>query len=346
MKTALISIIVPVYNIEKYLPATIDSILNQDYRNIELILVNDGSKDNSLAICNEYAVKDSRVRVLDQPNGGVSKATYAGYKAAKGEYICFSDHDDIFLPGFLSDMMEKFTEDLDMVCSSRIDLYDEEIPCYKWQGNEVFTKVTGRQAVENIIKPVPYNLALPLWGRVYRKSLLDSVDIAHYEELLPTIFMVDVFVMPFILFACKNVLYTNRVYYIHREVKTSISRSGKLNSFYFEMIKSFPVLLDFYKKNGLEEMYKDTLVSYAKSTLQRLYYKITFDDAKYPDSAQLKKDIKLNFKCIYPELMLCPMSKVDKISFRVFKCAPWFWNITIGNIYFNFLRKIKYGKAK
>ncbi len=94
MDKKLISIIVPVYNIEEYLPRCIESILNQTYTNLELILVNDGSTDNSGRICDEYATKDQRVFVIHKKNGGSSSARNAGIKEAKGEYLGFVDSDD------------------------------------------------------------------------------------------------------------------------------------------------------------------------------------------------------------------------------------------------------------
>lgn len=91
----LVSIIVPVYNAEKYLRYCVDSILGQSYTNLEVILVDDGATDSSPAICDEYAVQDDRVMVIHQTNGGISKAQNAGLDAAHGEYIAFSDNDDI-----------------------------------------------------------------------------------------------------------------------------------------------------------------------------------------------------------------------------------------------------------
>lgn len=79
------SIIVPIYNTEKYLPQCVDSILNQDYADFELILVNDGSPDDSLSICRQYAEKDKRVRIINKPNGGLTSSRKAGAKIAKGE---------------------------------------------------------------------------------------------------------------------------------------------------------------------------------------------------------------------------------------------------------------------
>ena len=101
-----ISVIVPIYNAETYLPQCIDSILTQDYRNFELILVNDGSTDTSGEICEHYAGQDSRIRVITQANGGVSKARNAGLDVAVGKYVSFIDADDWVDPDYLSILLK------------------------------------------------------------------------------------------------------------------------------------------------------------------------------------------------------------------------------------------------
>ena len=92
----------PIYNVEKYLPQCIDSILNQDYKDFELILVNDGSPDDSLSICRQYAEKDKRVRIINKPNGGSTSSRKAGAKIAKGEYVICVDSDDYVEQGYFS----------------------------------------------------------------------------------------------------------------------------------------------------------------------------------------------------------------------------------------------------
>ncbi len=100
-----ISIIVPVYNIEKYFHRCVDSILSQTFTDFELLLINDGSNDNSGAICDEYAAKDARIRVFHKENGGVSSARNLGLDNAKGEWITFVDSDDYVKPDYLSNLL-------------------------------------------------------------------------------------------------------------------------------------------------------------------------------------------------------------------------------------------------
>lgn len=102
MKHPKISVIVPVYNIEKYLNKCIDSILSQSFQNFELLLIDDGSKDSSGKICDEYANRDSRIRIYHVENGGVSKARNLGLEQAQGEWVCFVDSDDWIEDNYLS----------------------------------------------------------------------------------------------------------------------------------------------------------------------------------------------------------------------------------------------------
>ena len=104
----LVSIIVPIYNVEKYIKECIDSIINQTYKNLEIILVDDGSPDCCPKICDEYSKKDKRIKVIHKENGGLSSARNAGLDVAKGEYVSFIDSDDV--------VDEKFIETLYNLC--------------------------------------------------------------------------------------------------------------------------------------------------------------------------------------------------------------------------------------
>ena len=97
----LISVIIPVYKVEDYLTACVESVLAQTYQTFEIILVDDGSPDNCPQMCDEFAARDSRIRVIHKPNGGLSSARNAGIDGAKGEYLAFLDSDDLWTPLFL-----------------------------------------------------------------------------------------------------------------------------------------------------------------------------------------------------------------------------------------------------
>ena len=109
-KTPLISVIVPVYNVENYLRACVDSIIAQTYDNLEIILVDDGSPDNCPAICDEYAEKDSRIKVIHKENGGVSSARNYGIDASKGLYITFIDSDDTVAENWIEGLYETIND--------------------------------------------------------------------------------------------------------------------------------------------------------------------------------------------------------------------------------------------
>lgn len=122
-RDALISVIVPVYNVEKFLPRCVDSILAQTYSNLEILLVDDGSKDASGTICDEYAAKDTRIRAIHKENGGLSSARNAGIDAAKGEYLAFVDSDDWIEPDSYAHMLGMLKKyDAKLACAGRYDV--------------------------------------------------------------------------------------------------------------------------------------------------------------------------------------------------------------------------------
>ncbi len=147
MDNPLISIIIPVYNTEKYLPACLDSILAQTYTNFEAILVDDGSKDGSGRICDEYAEKDSRFVVVHKDNEGVAKARITAFEHSKGELITFIDSDDYVSPLYLEKLAKPIIEkDADMVSC------DYSYVNEKGQKTEFAAKLTGRYEGDNLTK--------------------------------------------------------------------------------------------------------------------------------------------------------------------------------------------------
>lgn len=111
----LISVIVPIYNVEEYIVRCVNSIWAQTYSSIEILLINDGSTDSSSSICDELAKRDSRIKVVHKPNGGVTSARVSGIENSTGEFLCFVDADDVLLPTALSEMLSWVSNDVDIV---------------------------------------------------------------------------------------------------------------------------------------------------------------------------------------------------------------------------------------
>ena len=124
---SLISVIVPIYNVEKYLQKCVDSIINQTYKNLEIILVDDGSPDNCPKMCDDYAEKDSRIKVVHKENGGLSDARNVGMEVATGEYVSFIDSDDYISLDFYETLLETIVDnDSDVVECGVVKFYENE----------------------------------------------------------------------------------------------------------------------------------------------------------------------------------------------------------------------------
>lgn len=155
----LISVVLPVYNGEKYLASAIESILAQSYERWELLVVNDGSKDNTRAICEEYAAKDSRIKVFHQLNGGVNAARAKGIDNANGEYLTFLDADDTFSADALEKMLAGFSDNVDVVYCDKIDRFFSQkeyiISLWKW---EIKPGICTKMFRTEQYKGIAYNL--------------------------------------------------------------------------------------------------------------------------------------------------------------------------------------------
>ncbi|MGN0978379.1 MAG: glycosyltransferase family 2 protein [Faecousia sp.] len=170
-----ISVIVPVYNVAAYLPRCLDSILGQDHKNLEVILIDDGSKDASGMICDQYAAQDPRIRVIHQKNGGAAAAKNAGLRIASGEYLSFVDSDDYLEPNVYGYMLEVLrSEDADAAQFAFRDVYRQR------SEDQVFQ--SGRSVAEGkaylLRFPTDWTCAL-LWNKLYRRALFDGI---FFEE--------------------------------------------------------------------------------------------------------------------------------------------------------------------
>lgn len=172
----LISVIVPIYNVEKYLARCVDSIVNQTYKNLEIILVDDGSPDSCPQMCDDYAKKDSRIKVVHKKNGGLSDARNAGMAVATGEYISFIDSDDYVSDDFFECLLDVINkENSDIAECSVVKFYEDNR--FDEFSDDLSVKTYDTQdAMSALIAENPFHQHV--WNKLYKTELVKDIPYA------------------------------------------------------------------------------------------------------------------------------------------------------------------------
>lgn len=190
----LVSIIVPVYNVLPYLHEALDSLTGQTYRNLEIILIDDGSSDGSKDVCDEYAFRDPRIKVIHQENKGLSAARNTGLDAANGDFIAFLDPDDAFHSMFIEKMLSSMlNEDADMALC-RFSVQDTAGKM-KWSSSDKFEPsinagIYDRSSVLNAL--IDERINVSVWNKLYKKALWKAVRFSegHVFEDIETAYQI------------------------------------------------------------------------------------------------------------------------------------------------------------
>lgn len=230
-KEPLVSIIVPIYNAEKYLEKCIESIVNQTYTNIEIILVDDGSPDNSAILCDEYAEKDGRIKVVHKANGGVSSARNAGLDIAQGDYVSFVDADDWIEPNYCSALLAGRAEDAELVVAETVNIYEDR---------RVYPQIpiSGRYSLEGLKSDFQKLFSAGLintpCAKLYRAETVDGLrfdeSVALGEDILFNLAYME---------KCENIVFIPNVIYNYNRMSED-SATKKLKDGYFEQsIKTY-----------------------------------------------------------------------------------------------------------
>ncbi len=304
----LVSIVIPVYNVELYLDECVQSVLQQTYRELQIILVDDGSTDSSGKICDRYARQDKRVKVIHKPNGGLSSARNTGLDAADGEYIYFLDSDDYIEPDAIEQLIAVvLNEKADMVFFERTPFYeglDAPEDLSKFRTREKYPTVDGKLQLLKLLKngdfrpPVPYCF--------FRKSYLTEhgfrfkEGIVHEDDLFS-----------FLIYEGNGrIAHCDKILYHIRRRPGSIMTSDK------NRLKKFDSMLSIYtdlvgRYDGGEiagEAAKMYMVRIAKSVLCNKYVNLSADEqvSRSSEIRSFKKNVlqhhgfgdrKLQIKC-------------------------------------------------
>lgn len=251
---ALISVIIPVYKVEKYVEKCIQSVINQTYENLQIILVDDGSPDNCGKICDEYAKKDHRIEVIHKSNGGLSDARNKGLEIAKGEYIGFVDSDDYIeadMYEVLYNLLKQYNADVSIcnfytVSQGKISIKNADNGINEYNRIEILKEIL-----------LDKNIQSYAWNKLYKKELFDEIKYPigkKYEDIGTTFFLLE---------KCNKVVVTGKseYYYINRQDSIVNNVTESTITDYIELIMQ--------RYDYIEENIKE-LSSYNKDYLKRI----------------------------------------------------------------------------
>jgi len=266
-KEPLVSVIVPVYNVEKYLKECVESVLNQTYSNFELILVNDGSTDTSPTICDTYKAKDARVKVIHKENSGVSDSRKAGVNASIGQYILFIDSDDWIDLNTLEICLNEIHKNPDIECV--MFSYVKELPDNSVTMNILDNTVylTDKDAEYNVYRrlfglfgeelshPERMENIVPCCGKLYKSEFAKK---GKYYDIKTIGSCEDGLFNMYALFGCKKILYIDKPLYHYRKLTTSITSSYRPD-FVKQWGNLFKIMEEIINEKNLDETYREAL---------------------------------------------------------------------------------------
>lgn len=319
----LISVIIPIYNVEKYLSRCVDSIINQTYANLEIILVDDGSPDNCPQICDDYAKRDTRIKVIHKINGGLSDARNAGVEIATGDLISFVDSDDWIDKKTYELIVNKMEEtDCNIGAFGYVKTsQDNERAVY----SDSFTILDAEQAIGATIENV--SVGTVVWNKVYRRRVLDDLKfrVGKYNE--------DEF---FTFYALDK---AERIVYLHSKLYFYFQRPNSIMGCY--SLKRLDMLDGVYERMIFTEKFYPNIALKTKISFCGccIYHYQMILRNKSVDNDNIGKDKILNYrrkiKLNYREIVGVPA--IEKISLLLS-------NYSLGlKIICKFRNMIKYG---
>lgn len=284
MESKAISIIIPVYNAERYIEKTINSILNQSFKDIEIVIVNDGSTDNSHNICADYAVKDSRIKYFKRENKGVSAARNYGIDAAKGDWIAFVDADDYIDKDTLKRVYDVIKEDnADVVIFG----YVKEKINAKLTSDFKFTDNVMDYSERNFYCELLFNNKVKgfSWNKVYKKEILDSKNI-RFDK--------DVYINEDLLFNVQYFQYVEKIRYIdsgvyHYVTTPEAATVSALNEKHLTSFIAYEKMLEMSKNKEDKELIRLSFIGMLIYMGKRIIKK---GCSSYKIFADIKKELK------------------------------------------------------
>ena len=304
----LLSIIIPIYNVEKYLEKCIKSIINQTYRNLEIILINDGSIDESAKICGKYKEQDNRIIFINKKNGGAASAKNEGLKVAKGDYIAFVDSDDFIEPDMIEYMVNTIKKyNSDIIQCKLIDYYTD-------------TVTFNQESVsEKIVKTKDFlYLSLKHWennlfcNKLFKREVIKNIFFKEGRCIDDEFFTYKCIINS------KNIVISNKIVYNYRMRKSGVMKSESSQK---QILRDrVDYLYDRY--NLVKTIYKDLDNAFLEHLLT--YYLIISKD--YYVDEKILDYMKKNLKSIKQKIIISNIDiriKISILKFMIYKTEKY-----------------------
>lgn len=313
----MISIIVPVFNVEKYLPKCIESLIHQTYKNIEIILVDDGSSDKSGMICDQYAKVDSRIKVIHKINEGQSIARNKGLSIAKGEFIAFVDSDDWVNDRYCEILLSLISNSDLAICSYKKTTKKNQTTLQLKSSYDIISLNKN-----HLWKEIFGKLNNAVWNKLYKRELLKKISfqpgIYHGEDLL--------FNLKYIK-NCKNANMTTSKLYYYNTRTNSITKSPFSEKKKFELI-SKDIALNYIKENCPYLLLTAQKYCFrARLNLLRGIILANVEEAQDTLIKECESYLKNNYEKIKYNL-----SSKDKIEYLIFKNYKFLYKILLRTV--------------
>ena len=309
MSNPLISVVIPIYNVENYLNECVDSVINQTYKNIEIILVDDGSPDNCPKICDEYAKKDNRIKVIHKKNGGLSDARNCGINQSNGEFIAFVDSDDYIEKDYLSSMYKNLKDnDVKIAACGYVNLVnDKDVRIINYENIE---KKYSTIEAEKYLNIVGY-FNVSSCNKLFDKKLFENIKFPLNKK------SEDWFIMYKLIEKSGGLYYSSVPKYYYRQRVGSITKSSKPN---LDCIEAAKEVYTYYKNN------KYLLPFVAQSLIFAIVGIYDFLLVTNPQKEELKKYRKIALK-YKKESTYREISFKRKMQLILFFYAPFVYNM-------------------
>lgn len=323
----IVSIIVPIYNVEKYVERCICSLCSQTYEAIEILLIDDGSTDQSGKLCEEYALKDSRIKVFHKENGGISSARNLGIEKAKGEYFCFVDSDDWVEASFCEKLLAACLKEktkiaiCDFVCVA-----GEEVPKRESKGTEILSQDEALHCLD-FRETAKYRDMTVVWNKIYHRSVFEQVryPVGKIHE--------DEFVIARFLLQTQRIVWIREGLYCYFQRQDSIiGKEQRENKVHTDILDAFRDRMEFFIEKDRMEFFRIAWRNYMLSIIEMIMRLDKNKEEKADKASNKGTDKNMQGKqalLVRYRLALTEYGKIIplkyRLKYRVYLLSPWLY---------------------